>query len=407
MPFRYVSRQAQLIKSYYSGIGKTAVIFPAAFLASGAWAMLGFGMVFYLREIHAASAGKIGAFFGLWNLSYVLGCLLVRPLTDSVRPRYLLITGTSCMCLLPLAMHYGGSLPLAYVFFGLLGVSSSLFWPPLAGWLSTGLEGAALGKVMSRFSLSWSTGAIITLPLAGWLSQKAAVLPVYAASALSLLASFLLAGAALALPRVRGDQYSAVVDGESHVDVGRATLLRYAAWVGLFTTYVVMGVIMNIFPVSAKEDLHISKSVIGILMFSRTLFLMVGFGILGHTTFWHYRSSQMLLGQLALAGCLLAMVYARHPLMVALVLAFVGLLEASSNFNGVFHGIAGSANRAARSAVHESLLAAGLISGSLLGGIMYQYSSITKVYLTCAGVVLAGVLVQATIALWVRRVGTD
>ena len=48
MPFRYVSRQAQLVKSFYSGIGKTAVLFPAAFLAAAAWAMLALGMVFYL-----------------------------------------------------------------------------------------------------------------------------------------------------------------------------------------------------------------------------------------------------------------------------------------------------------------------------------------------------------------------
>ena len=399
MPFRYVSRQAQMIRSFYSGIGKTAVIFPAAFLGSVAWGTLALGLVFYLREIYEATGSQIGAFVGLWYFCYILGCLLVRPLTDRIRPRYLLPAASFAACLLALAVHCGGSFILAFVFCGLLGISTALFWPPLMGWLSSELEGPQLSKVMSRFNLSWSMGAIISPYLAGWLSERNTVLPIYAASGFFLLTSFLVAGAALALPRVRDDRYSAGRSQDTGTGEDKSTLLRYSAWVGLFTAWVVLGVIVSIFPVSAREDLHISKSVIGMLLLSRALFTTVGFGIMGRTTFWHYRPSQMLLGQLCIAGCLVAMTYASHPLTIGPVLALMGLFIALSYSNSLFHGIAGSVNRAARSAVHESLLSAGLISGSLLGGIVYQHYSISVAYLLCAGVVLTGVFVQVGISI--------
>ncbi|NQT12759.1 MAG: hypothetical protein HQ582_08420 [Planctomycetes bacterium] len=66
------------------------MIFPAAFLGSVAWGTLALGLVFYLREIYEATGSQIGAFVGLWYFCYILGCLLVRPLTDRIRPRYLL-----------------------------------------------------------------------------------------------------------------------------------------------------------------------------------------------------------------------------------------------------------------------------------------------------------------------------
>ena len=274
----------------------------------------------------------------------------------------------------------------------------------MIGWLSGELEGADLGRVMSRFNLSWSTGSIISLALAGWLSAKDTVLPLYAASGLSLLTSCLIAGAALALPRVRGDRYRAVGDGAPQADVGGATRLRYSAWVGVFASYLVLGVMLTIFPLSANEDLGISIGIIGILMLSRALFMAVGFGFLGRTTFWHYRSSQMLLSQLGIAGCLLAMIYVGRPLTIAPVLSIMGMLVALSYFNSMFHGMAGSANRASRSALHESLLSAGLGSGSALGGVIYRHYSMTTAYLVCVAVVVAGVLVQAGISLWAKRV---
>jgi len=404
MPFRYVSRRAQMIKSFYSGIGKTAVIVPAAFLAGLGLGTLILGMVFYLRVVYRATGGQLGAFFGLWSFAYILGCLLLRPLTDSIRPRYLLAASTFCMFLCTLALHYCGSFVLAYVFYSFVAVSAGLFWPPLMGWLSSDLEGADLSKAMSRFNLSWSMGAIISPFLAGWLAELDVALPLQVAAAIFLLTSFLVAGAALALPRVRNDRHSAVREQGSGPDADESTRLRYSTWVGVFTAFVALGSVIYIFPVSAREELNIREGVIGMLFSSRAFCTTLAFAVMGRTVFWHHKSSQILLGQLWIVGLLVAMVYVRQPLTIGPVLACLGLGVGLSYFNSMFHSIAGSSNRVARSAVHESLLSAGLLCGAVLGGVLYQYYSITVVYLTCAALVLAGVVVQAGISLWVMRV---
>ena len=404
MPFRYISRRAQVIKSFYSGIGKTAVLFPAAFLACVAGGMLSLGMVFYLREIHNASTGQIGGLIAVWGASYVVGCLVLRPLTDSILPRYLLAGASFCICLLALAIHLSGSLVLSFVFYGLIGLTSSLFWPPLMGWLSVGLEGAELGKVMSRFNVSWSMGGIVGPCVAGWLSGRGAVLPIYGAAALSLLCSFLIAGAALALPRVREDRHRASEAGGAAADAERSTRLRYSGWVGVFTTFAVLGVIASAFPVSANEDLHISKVVIGVLLLGRALSSTIGFAIMGRTTFWHYKGWVMVLGQAVIAAAMVGLVYERSPWTIGPLLVLIGFLMALSYFSSMFHGMAGSAKRASRSALHESLLSAGIVLGALAGGMVYERWSISAAYVLAAGIVLAGAAVQAAITVWARRV---
>ena len=46
MKLQYISQQRQLIRSFYSGIGKTAVIFPSAFLVAVGSGLIGLGIIF-------------------------------------------------------------------------------------------------------------------------------------------------------------------------------------------------------------------------------------------------------------------------------------------------------------------------------------------------------------------------
>lgn len=395
MKLRYISQRRQLIKSFYAGIGKTAVIFPSAFLTAVGLGLVALGIVFYMRDIFQASASQIGWLAALWSLGYIFGCLFMRPFFDRFLPRYMIITATFCMCIFTLLILYTGSLFWVYVLYSLHGFSTSLFWSPLMAWLSRKIEGRELGEAISKFNFSWSAGVIIGPFLAGWLSEKAVELPLYLGSLLFLLSSFIIIGAILVLPGIRRDKERELSIASPNREGGKETPLRYPAWVGLYTTYVVMGVILVIFPVSARNDLSISKTLIGLLLLARALFMTVGFVVLGKTTFWHFKSSPMLFGQACLAISLIFMVYSRSPLPLGLVLAFMGLIVALGYSNSLFHGVSGSSNRARRMAIHESLLSAGLVSGSSMGGILYERYAMPTVYWFCLGLVLAGIVIQA------------
>ncbi|MCK4261562.1 MFS transporter [bacterium] len=399
MKLRYISQRRQLIKSFYTGIGKTAVIFPSAFLASLGSGLIALGIVFYMRDIFNASASQIGLLAALWSLCYISGCIFLRPLFDHVLPRYTMIIATFCMSVLTLSIHFISSIVWIYVLYGFFGLSTSLFWPSLMAWFSRKIEGVELGKTISKFNFSWSAGLIISPFLAGWLSERAAELPLYFGSSLFLLTSFMIVGAILVLPGIRKDRDTELSVRTQNRENGKDTPLRYPAWVSLYTTYVVMGVILIIFPVYARDNLSMSKSIIGLLLLSRALFMTIGFVILGRITFWHFKSSLMLLGQVCLAISLIFMTYVRSPLLLGPVLAFIGLLMALSYSNSLFHGVSGSTNRAKRMAIHESVLSAGFISGTSIGGVLYQRYSMSTVYWFCLSLVLVGVIIQAGLSL--------
>ncbi len=403
MKFQYVSQVRRFLRSLYLGLGKTHVILPSAFLVATGSSIIELGIIFYIKEIYGATASQVGYFTALWSLSYIIGCVFIRPIFKRVLPRFLLIGSSLFMCLFILFILFTNSFMSAIIYYALYGMAMAFFWPQIMGWLSQDIEGARLGKSISNFNLSWNTGVIVGPFLAGILSAVSPGIPLYTGSFLFLLTVVLIAGASFALPKVRADRYIDSAENGETSKTDTSTILRFSGWVGMFTTFVVFGVILNIFPVYALDDLLLKKEVVGFLMQSRTFLAIFLFIILGHTTFWHFRISQMVAGQVLLTAIIFSMKYFSSPQVLALLVAGAGALRALSYSNSVFHGVSGSINRTGRMAVHEVLLAAGLICGSLLGGLLYQYYSMDTVYSFCAAIVLLGALLQSGLFLLLHK----
>ena len=107
--------------------------------------------------------------------------------------------------------------------------------------------------------------------------------------------------------------------------------------------------------------------------------------ILGNTRFWHFRRAPMSLGLGALAVLVVVMARVRTPLPLALSLGGIGPLISLGFSESFFHGASGSNRRAARMALHEALLAGGLIAGSAAGALVYERFSMSVLSLCCAG----------------------
>ena len=126
--FRYISQRGQVIRSYFSGIGKTGVIYPAAFLAAMALGQVNLGLIFYVKEVFKATSNSIGWLVGTWWLSYVFGCLVMRPAFNRVLPRYLIIASNICAFVLIVGMLYSPALSWLFVLNSAYGMAMSLFW---------------------------------------------------------------------------------------------------------------------------------------------------------------------------------------------------------------------------------------------------------------------------------------
>ena len=403
MRFRFISQQQQFLRALSTGVGKTAVILPAGFLTESGLGMLTLGMVFYMREVFGLPPSLVGWAAATWQGCYVLGCLTMRPVFERLLPRYSMIFSSAGMATAVAAILVCRSVGAIFLFYGLFGFCLSFFWPPLMSWLSFGIEGKQLGRAMSRLTLVGNFAIIISPLIAGALSSLAPRYPLYGATALFSANCLLLIGAALALHRIRSDRQRGRGSREDPEQPDRSTALRLPASIGLFVTYTVLGVIVTVFPMFARDDLGLSKSTIGALLLCRALCSAAGFLVLGMTSFWHFRPLPMTAGLGLLVVLVFGISRGTSLPVLALSLALIGPLVSLGFSYSFFHGASGASRRAARMATHEALLASGLIVGSAAGGQLYQNYSMSAVGVFCAALIGVAITAQLLLFCLLRR----
>jgi MFS family permease len=385
---------------------KAALILPVTLLFYTALIVTTFSMIFYARDLFQASVSLIGWLAAVPHLCYFSGCFALRPLYRLLLPRHSLILATAAAAVLLVGMLLVRSLPLLFLLYGLFGFSLSLFWPPLMGWLSYGKEERALNTTLGRFNLSWSGGNIIAPFLAGFLLQQGISVPFRAAALIMTAICLIVLTVSLIVPGIRQDrQRESIRRGEEKPE-DRSTPLRYPAWIGLFASYVILGITMSIFPLYLREEIGLTETRIGLLLLIRALFSTLGFIILARLSFWHFKSWLMILSQALIILVVGAMAALRTMPGFSVVLALFGLLFALSYDNSLFHGVSGSLRRSTRMAVHESLLTAGMIAGSAIGGILYQSGQFTRVLVFGCAVVAVAAAAQAALVLIFRKIST-
>ena len=401
-----LSQRRQFVRTFCSGIGKTAVIYPAAFLVATGFGTVMLGIIFFARDVHHATPTEIGCLAAAWSLCYIVACLFLRPLSQRMWPRYSMLLATVLMLASAIGTLCAPSLGFVFAAHGLLGLSASLFWPPMMGWLSTNIEGDELSQAMGKFNLCWSGGAILSPWLAGSLSEMDSRFPLIASALLYLMTSFLIIGAIMTLTRLEHDDGAHEEERVSGGAEAGGTFLRFPAWCGVWAAFFAQGAILNVFPISAQADLGLAKSTVGLVLCGRALSSAVGLGFMGRTRFWHFRPGQMVSGLIVFGLTAAALAAARSVPCIALLLLVVGALTAQSYANSLFHGVSGSVRRASRMAIHEALLAAGLVGGAALGGATYQRFGMPPVYIGCSVVLLVTTGVQVLLVVQHGRART-
>jgi MFS family permease len=385
------------------GIGKSAVIYPAAFLQSLAFGTISLGLVFHLRSRWGLEPGPIGLYVSFTHVSYLAACLLLPPLLARVLPRRAMLASSLAAAALAVAMVASPSLPPVFVLAGLFGAIQALFWPPIVGWLSTGSEGAELGRTVARFNISWSVGAVLSPWAGGALSEIGGAVAMLAGGGVSAAVAALLVGASLVLPRVRADQHTESRAEEGGAAQDRSTPIRFPAWIGVAVAYVLMGVMGSSYPIYATEGLGFSRTLVGLLLLVRPLAAAGVFAAMGRWSLWQFRAVPMVLAQVLLAGVVALLAPARSPAAIAAAVGGAGALAAVSYVESVFHGVAGSVRRAGRMAIHEAMLTLGALTGSLGGSFLYQARGMPAVFAAYSLVLLATAGAQAALLAALRR----
>ncbi len=403
MPLPFKKYPPVRLEGIRSAIGKTSIILPCVFMTAVGIGMSALGLLFYVRDAFAASPGIVSIFAATWTFFYAGACIFLRPLSARLLPRYSLIIAAVFMTLALLGVITSPYLPLAFVFYALFGLAVSFFWPPVMGWLSAGAERKSLNRRLSHFNMAWSGGTIISPFLGGALFEVYPLLPTICAMALFSLVAVIIGFASRFLPNIRKDSHREELRVPKKDARDESTPFRFPVWIMLTATYTVLGILINVFPLYARDVLGLSEGRIGAVLLVRALFTTTGFYLLGKTEFWHFKRSWLISNQILLVTiCFLFVLTQTVPVFIILY-AFFGLIMAQAYSSSVFHGVSGSVQRSKRMAVHETLLTVGMVSGSVLGGVIYDAAGINTAFIFAgtAALVLSGV--SFTLAVLFKR----
>lgn len=372
---------------------KMAVIAPAAFINSLGIGTMSLGIIFAVKDLYGASPALIASMGALWSLSYFLGCIVLRRIASSMRPRTsMLVMLVGSTAIITTFIMFQG-LVQAFVAYTAYGFITAFFWPQVMGWLSKGHEGAQLNRATSLFSFSWSVGGMFSSYIAGVLSERGKMLPIMLSAGLfGFNALFVLASHKF-LP---DDETEVEQDKRVNDTVDRSTPLRYPAWLGAFLIYVVMGVIFNVFPVFARDKLYLSESSIGLILTIRASTTALGFFVLGRVTILQFKRAALPILSAASALVVLMLVFQRSAAGFALGFGIIGFLQSAVYNNSLFYATSGALDRDKRASTHEALLTFGQVVGSISGGALYQQFSMPVVFAGLAGLLATGTAVQAS-----------
>jgi len=380
-----------------------SLLLYASFLANIGIGILNFSLVFYMRDVFGASSAEIGLMSSLWAGSYLLGCFILRRLSEYLGPGKALTLSSFLMAVFTFFILRSSSVMQVFVFYSMFGFSTAMFWPPLEGWISSGYEGPLLNKRTGRFNLSWSSALVLSPYAAGLLIERGLVFPLYAAlgTYVILFVSFL--GTGILINSARS---TASEGGPADME-DNSTPLRFISWIGIFSTYLLNGIILFVFPLYARDSLGFSESETGLLLLFRALFSTGVFVFLGRTVWWHFNRRIMLAVQFMLALFCVVVPLTVNWYLLAVMLSFFGILFAFQYSSSIFHGVSGSINRERRMAVHESVLTAGLITGSVGGGAIYQSLGITAVFYSAGALLLLIFVIQSALLIIQRNYRWD
>ena len=388
-------------------VTKLAIVCPSALVMGVTTNCLNFALVFYAHDKFGADTFQASLFGSLYSLSYLLCCSFGGKLLQKIPPLRSILLAISFVFIGLWLMLKAPTLTFAYIVQTGIGIAVSLFWPQLMGWLSSGQEGKQLARATSFFNFSWSTGTIVAPFLAGFLSDRNGVYPLYACLAFTAVNGLYVA---LAGYRLQHDETATAATTTTSSTTAQQPLgdhsptIRFPAWYGLVCAWFAIGFLYNSYPLMAEQSLGFSRQHIGNLILLRALTATIMMTAMGFCSFWQFRYWQLITGHLLLAINMLLFGFASSSVSITMLISMSGILCAHAYTNSMFHGISGSTDRTLRMAIHEAALSIGaVIGGAATGWLFERTRSIRGCGLFVAAIVASAVVCDILFAIMTGR----
>lgn len=388
----------------------------AAFLYSSAWGVLFVALPFVITSL-GGSDEAVGLCFAVSFAAYVVACSLTRLVVDRFSPRSVLLAGTCGTALAGGGIYVVvllqqtrsvpfGALGAVTILMGFAGLTTSLFWPPLMGWVSTGHEGPSLSRRLAVFNFSWAAAMVISPFFGGYLVEISCSLPL-------IVATVLFAAAVLAIAIVRpadanrtAAKPAARLSGQSRcigMPVPVLPTFRWIARIGLVTGSAGLVLVRTQTALLFKLNLGFSESHFGHAIACMSLAVALVLTVAGKTPIcrgWHNRFSPFVAAQLLIGAGMLVMAFSSTLGWLYAAPAMIGLGQAFIYSAHQYYGVSGGLKRSGLMAIHEIAVSSGYFIGSVLGGFVSGHLGRRSPY--WFGFAMTAASFAAQLVLWLR-----
>ncbi len=320
----------------------------------------------YAGQELGGSAQVLGLMGALCGSGYAICALAAGRLSDRTGRRRWVIFGAAAeamvIALLPLCRHLHGFIALVALHITFMG----FYWTPMMSLLSESTPPAELSKVLGRFNISWCLGSIAGSVISGLLYQCLSPTAPFVASALLMVGVVIIVSvipAPSGAPRERAKALEPASDPR----------WRWQAWLVLAANFYMLGLLIFIFPkLALSPSFDMNAGAITGLHALRQGAMLITFAVLGRFARWHLRQYPFHASFGLMAGAMLLIAWLERSAWLPAPFAGFGVALGVAFVLSAYYSMSSPKKKGSTIGVHEALLSAGIVLGSLGGALLVQ-----------------------------------
>ncbi|MBM4047579.1 MAG: MFS transporter [Planctomycetes bacterium] len=372
----------------------------AAFLMNAALAVGLVAIPLLASKGMAASVLQLAVIQAVGAVAYVIGSPLFGHRAEKGNRKRLMLGAGALFTVTYLLMARSQEVWHLYVLSALSATSQAMFWPTLEVSLTTGATAEELKRGVGGFNMSWCTGVVLGLLIAGPLHDWH---PRYPFVGIALMGLMVIAAIRWVVPGDDEHPDHPDLPHEPHAANGvPKTTFLYMGWTANFVAFGVLSVMRYLFT-DVSVRLGFTGSTHGLLEASISVFQVFMFFLLRHTHGWQYNFGILLLVQLGMVvGAGTVSLASGLP---ALFTGFIllGCGAGMTYYSSLFYSLDAPSARGVRSGLHEAILGAGGFVIPLAGGTLAHVTGHERApYAFCVAALLVGLAAQ-TATYWLGR----
>lgn len=382
---------------------KYSQLFPLCFAVFVS--MLGFGLVMPILPVYARDLGATGLQLGFLTTSFAITrAIITFPggwLSDRIGRKKPVILGLFAYSIVMALYGFSSDVNHLIILRALQGAASGIVWPVINTMIVDIVKVEDRSKALGLYEMMWFLGMVVGPGLGGILADAFTIaVPFFVCGFLALLSMFLVIFKTKETVSMRSSSKGEEAQREQSIQKNyfKKLTLYPIIFVGLCVSRFIIGfsdsLIQPVLSAYANEVLFIPKAGVGLLftaMGGATLFTTLPMGVAADKI---GRKPILIFGKLLDVVSAVLIIFSRsfYPLLFVMMLRGFGRSFVNPSITAMFSSITSTSYMGRSMGIFNTFQNVGLIVGSTLGGLFYDYSYEIP-FIACAVAGLTGIVV--------------